>query len=104
MDDKLKKIVPMLQTRTGPVIVYVTLQRHCQEVSDHLRRFGMESMIYHAGLPPDQREKVQMDFMESDNAIVCATIAFGMGIDKGMLIVCVQKALANLSSQLISDR
>lgn len=83
MDDKLSKLIPMLQTRTGPVIVYVTLQRHAQEVANHLRPHGMAPLVYHAGLPAGEREKVQLEFMESEKGIVCATIAFGMGIDKG---------------------
>ena len=83
MDDKLKKLFPLLKSRTGPVIIYVTLQRHTQEVANYLRAHGIESLVYHAGLPAEEREKVQLDFMDSEQGIVCATIAFGMGIDKG---------------------
>ena len=82
MDDKLTKLIPLLQARTGPVIIYVTLQRHAQEVADYLRPHNMNPLVYHAGLPSDQRENVQLDFMKSQKGIVCATIAFGMGIDK----------------------
>ena len=49
-----------------------------------LRPHGLEAMIYHAGLPSEERERVQKQFMESDKGIVAATIAFGMGIDKGV--------------------
>lgn len=85
MDQKLKRIVPILQSRTGPAIVYVTLQKQAEEVSDKLRVHGIESFIYHAGLPSEKREEVQVKFMESEKGVVCATIAFGMGIDKGVI-------------------
>jgi superfamily II DNA helicase RecQ len=40
-------------------------------------------MVYHAGMGNEERARVQQQFMESEKGIVCATIAFGMGIDKG---------------------
>lgn len=84
LHDKVSRIVPFLKARTGPAIVYVTLQRHADEVANHLRRQGLNPMVYHAGLPNEERQSIQKRFMESDDGIVCATIAFGMGIDKGI--------------------
>ena len=72
----------MLKARTGPAIVYVTLQKHAEELANRLKPHGLDAMVYHAGLPNEEREKIQTQFMESDKGIVCATIAFGMGIDK----------------------
>jgi ATP-dependent DNA helicase RecQ len=66
----------------GPTIVYVTLQRTAETVAETLCRRGFPALAYHAGLPNEQREAVQNQFMESADAIVVATIAFGMGIDK----------------------
>lgn len=83
MNDKIAHLLPMLQSRTGPAIIYVTLQKQAEEIANNLRPHGLEPMVYHAGLPSDERERIQMQFMESDKGIVCATIAFGMGIDKG---------------------
>jgi superfamily II DNA helicase RecQ len=85
LDKKLDRLVPLLKSRTGPAIIYVTLQKHAEEIANRLRPHNMEPMVYHAGLPHEQRAKVQMEFMESAKGIVCATIAFGMGIDKGTL-------------------
>ena len=87
MDDKLRKLIPLLQARTGPAIVYVTLQRHAQEVANRLRTLGIATSVYHAGLPNDERERVQLEFMDSEKGVVCATIAFGMGIDKGEVMM-----------------
>ena len=82
MQHKLNKLVPLLQSRTGPAIVYVTLQKQAEEVAENLRAYGIECAVYHAGLPSEKRAEVQTQFMESDRGVVCATIAFGMGIDK----------------------
>lgn len=84
LQDKISRVIPFLKTRTGPAIVYVTLQRHADEVANYLRPHGLDPMVYHAGLPNEERQRIQKKFMESDDGIVCATIAFGMGIDKGM--------------------
>ena len=83
MEQKIKRLAAILKTRIGPAIVYVTLQRDAEAVSHALRTHQLDSMIYHAGLPNEERARVQLQFMESENDIVVATIAFGMGIDKG---------------------
>ncbi|WP_446012172.1 RecQ family ATP-dependent DNA helicase [Candidatus Electrothrix sp.] len=66
----------------GPSIVYVTLQQTAMEVARMLAEAGFPARPYHAGLKDEQRQEVQDWFMDSDEAIVVATIAFGMGIDK----------------------
>ncbi len=66
----------------APAIVYVTLQATAEQVAETLRSHGFEARPYHAGLNDETRHAVQEWFMESDHAIVVATIAFGMGIDK----------------------
>ncbi|OCH96064.1 ATP-dependent DNA helicase [Obba rivulosa] len=82
LDEKLDRIIPMLKARTGPVIIYCTLQKDAMEVANHLDPHNLDPMVYHAGLPSEERERIQVAFMESEKGIVCATIAFGMGIDK----------------------
>lgn len=79
----MNKLVPILQSRTGPAIVYVTLQKQAEDVAERLRAYGIDCLVYHAGLPSERRGEVQMQFMKSERGVVCATIAFGMGIDKG---------------------
>ena len=66
----------------GPTIVYVTLQRTAETVADTLTKKGFPARAYHAGLKNEEREIAQEWFMKSSDAIVVATIAFGMGIDK----------------------
>lgn len=74
--DELKRRIE--EREDGPTIVYVTLQRLAEEVAFALPN----AKAYHAGMQDDARAAVQNWFMESDDAIVVATIAFGMGIDK----------------------
>jgi ATP-dependent DNA helicase RecQ len=66
----------------GPTIVYVTLQKTAEEVARYLAENGVAAECYHAGLDAETRHAVQDRFMGSPDAVVVATIAFGMGIDK----------------------
>ena len=66
----------------GATIVYVTLQKTAEKVARLLSAAGHQAKAYHAGLKDELRREVQDWFMASDTAIVVATIAFGMGIDK----------------------
>ena len=66
----------------GPTIVYVTLQKTAEEVAVFLAKNDLQAKAYHAGMNAEDRHAVQDGFMASDRAIVVATIAFGMGIDK----------------------
>jgi ATP-dependent DNA helicase RecQ len=66
----------------GPTIVYVTLQKTAEDVAAFLASQNLQALAYHAGMNAFDRHAVQDQFMASDRAIVVATIAFGMGIDK----------------------
>ncbi len=79
-DELLKQKVAQIQ---GAVIVYVTLQHTAETVAGVLQRAGFSARAYHAGMRAEAREEVQNAFMDDDLRIVVATIAFGMGIDKG---------------------
>lgn len=72
----------MKRRPAGPTIVYVTLQKTAEDVAAMLSRNGLPATAYHAGLETEQRTAIQDAFMASDNAIIVATIAFGMGVDK----------------------
>ena len=66
----------------GSAIVYVTLQKTAEDIARVLTQNGFCAQPYHAGLKDEQRTAVQDGFMNGAVAIVVATIAFGMGIDK----------------------
>ncbi len=71
--------------RQGPIepsIVYVTRQKTAEDVAKMLNDQNIPARAYHAGLDRDVRTEIQEWFMGSNQAVVAATIAFGMGIDK----------------------
>jgi len=82
-DERRDLLVKRLRERArGPTIVYVTLQRTAEEIASHLSSNGFPANAYHAGLKTEKRTEIQDTFMASDDMVVVATIAFGMGIDK----------------------
>ena len=76
-------VTDLLQRTQGRVICYVARRRDAERWADHLRvHLGDEVLPYHAGLPPELRNRYQEEFMRGHARIVVATNAFGMGIDK----------------------
>ncbi len=85
-------------------IVYVTLQKTAESVARMLADNGLPARAYHAGLKADVRNQIQEWFMAADNAIVVATIAFGMGVDKSDIRAVyhynLPKSLENYSQEI----
>ena len=75
-------LAELRKSNIQPTIVYTTLQKTAENVADFLCSNGIEARAYHAGMKDDVRHEIQDWFMASDSAVVVATIAFGMGIDK----------------------
>jgi ATP-dependent DNA helicase RecQ len=63
-------------------IVYALSRKRVEQVTGRLREAGFAAAAYHAGLPDEERRRVQDAFRRDDLRIVVATVAFGMGIDK----------------------
>ncbi|WP_449467485.1 DNA helicase RecQ [Stenotrophomonas humi] len=63
-------------------IVYCMSRRKVEETAEFLCKEGMNALPYHAGLPAEVRAVNQRRFLREDGIVMCATIAFGMGIDK----------------------
>ncbi|RKZ99504.1 MAG: RecQ family ATP-dependent DNA helicase, partial [Gammaproteobacteria bacterium] len=88
----------------GAAIVYVTLQKTAAEVARMLADAGLPARTYHAGLKADDRSQIQEWFMAADDAIVVATIAFGMGVDKSDIRAVyhynLPKSLENYSQEI----
>lgn len=80
--DYVSKLVLHLEKHPGPTIVYVTLQKTTERVAAELKKRGFNARPYHAGMQAPLRTQTQDNFLASEDMIVVATIAFGMGIDK----------------------
>ncbi len=79
-DDSIDRLVRRHQ---GSGIIYVSTRKACELVANRAAvASGRAVGAYHAGLQPDERKRVQEDFMQDRTPIVVATNAFGMGIDK----------------------
>lgn len=66
----------------GGAIVYCATRRQSEDVASFLREKGTAAEHFHAGLPPESKKNVQERFIRGDLQVICATNAFGMGIDK----------------------
>ncbi len=76
-------LLDRLRTRaSGPAIVYVTLQKTAEELAKRLVTAGIPARAYHGGMQSDIRAGIQNWFELTDDAVIVATIAFGMGIDR----------------------
>lgn len=100
-DPALKKF---LQKHKGPSIVYVQTHDQTDTVTASLKCAGFNARGYHAGMANDARTAVQDKFLASDNIVIVATIAFGMGIDKSnirnIVHYAVPKSLEGYSQEI----
>ena len=83
-EDKLKRLLEVVrgvgEGKTS--IVYARTRRQTEDAAAYLQQHRVVAAAYHAGLPSDQRTRVQQDWMQNKTRCIVATNAFGMGIDK----------------------
>jgi ATP-dependent DNA helicase RecQ len=82
--DKQRTLLDFLAQTPGAGIVYCATRKRCEELVEVLSGalLGRRVGLYHAGLEPEARRRVQDEFMNDQKPIIVATNAFGMGIDK----------------------
>ncbi|MCD8179694.1 MAG: DNA helicase RecQ [Tannerellaceae bacterium] len=81
--DKITAIVNFIRAHKNQSgIIYCMKRADTESVAQALSTFNIKAVAYHAGLSPKAREEAQNDFINDRTEVVCATVAFGMGIDK----------------------
>ncbi len=79
LNAQLKALVAQ---QPGPGIIYAQSRDKAERIAEHLGAAGRPAHPYHAGLDPQVRARNQAAFVESEEMVIAATVAFGMGIDK----------------------
>ena len=81
--NRIQQIVRLLQQKPDTAgIIYCLSRKSTESLAAKLQEKGFSAAFYHAKMDPDDRSKTQEAFLRDDVRIMCATIAFGMGIDK----------------------
>jgi len=78
--EQISQFLKNRQTESG--IIYCLSRKTTEELAAKLKRKGFKAEAYHAGIDHLNRSKIQDEFINDEKHIICATIAFGMGIDK----------------------
>ena len=83
--EKNQVILDLLKARynkEGSVVIYCSARKRTEQIADLLQQAGYEAEAFHAGLEPTLKRRIQDNFINGSTPIICATNAFGMGIDK----------------------
>ena len=81
-EDKQGEMIHILQSVGGSAIVYARSRKRTKEMAQLLSQQGITAIFYHAGLDPDVKDQRQKAWQKDEVRVMCATNAFGMGIDK----------------------
>ena len=81
-EDKQSEMIHILQSVGGSAIIYVRSRKRTKEMAQLLSQQGITATFYHAGLDPDVKDQRQKAWQKDEVRVMCATNAFGMGIDK----------------------
>jgi ATP-dependent DNA helicase RecQ len=81
--DRISQIIKFIDSKPNASgIIYCLSRKSTEQVANRLSKQGITAIAYHAGIPHEKRSQIQEDFITDRTQIICATIAFGMGIDK----------------------
>ena len=81
--NRAQRVVSLVKARPGlSGIVYAATRNATEDLAEAIERAGITALAYHAGLDADVRAERQRRFLLEDGLVMCATVAFGMGVDK----------------------
>ena len=75
-------IAALVKSLPGAGIVYAQTRDRTEKIAAQIAETGRKALYYHAGMEPQTRARAQADFVSSEDMVMVATVAFGMGIDK----------------------
>ena len=81
--DPLKQVLKALEQSRGASLIYARTRRSVERWAERLSANGAEAIPYHAGLDPQLRQQALCHFLEAERPVLVATVAFGMGVDRG---------------------
>ena len=82
LENKRQKLLQILNAVKGAAMVYTMSRKLAEETAAFLQQSGIKATYYHAGLSDEERSRIQDAFFKNEYRVVCATNAFGMGVNK----------------------
>ncbi len=80
--DPLPDVLEALQGSRGATLIYARTRRSVEQWAERLQAADIAATPYHAGLDPEVRQQALADFLDQDQPVLVATVAFGMGVDR----------------------
>lgn len=81
-ENRIERLLRIIRNLGGSGLVYVRNRKRTEDLAKFLTQNNISSMAYHAGLKYDERQTIQQNWIANKTQVICATNAFGMGIDK----------------------
>jgi ATP-dependent DNA helicase RecQ len=92
-EDKDKELLHILEKTPGSAVVYVSSRKDAREIASFLKKSGISSDYFHAGLTNESKDLKQRAWKNGECRVIVATNAFGMGIDKADVRVVVHMSI-----------
>lgn len=102
-DNKTSSMLNMLEKVPGTAIVYVRSRKRTKEIAKELTKCGIHAGFFHAGLPPEEKEEIQNNWMTGKLRVMVSTNAFGMGIDKPDVRLVIHLDLPNSPEEYFQE-